>query len=286
MTKISDLFVIVAGTASLCTAYVMHSSTATNHQTESKQGRIANGPYSEAKAAQAVAAEGMRADLLRSATPVEHTGDPTAPVVVVTIPRRSDSSSNTSTIATGPGLSDRASLAGKLQRELRRVGCYDGQLNDDWTLATRTAMKTFTNRINAILPIDKPDQVLLALVQGYRGRVCNVPCPPGESLAKDGRCLSNVVLARATKSPPQNSATSAMAEPPRDLVTSVSSTVTPMDPTIRDLANDPMVGAEPSAEHPARTAAGKMSRGRATAMHRSSRRRSNFAGGFFGLFSW
>lgn len=269
MAKISGLFVIVAGTASLGAAYVMHSNTAgdhkNGHQVESKQSDIANDP------------SGTDAALVAS-----ETGDPAVPVVV-RVPRRNTAPSNTSMVAArsaSPVLGDHASLVRELQRELRRVGCYDGPLNESWTLATRTAMKTFTNRINAILPIDKPDQVLLTLVQGYRDRVCDVACPPGEGLAKDGRCLSNAILARATKTAPQNSATPAMAEQPRDLVTSVSSTVTPADPGI---ANG-QARADPSAERG--TAAAKTARGREMAMHRASRRRSTFAGGFFGLFGW
>jgi hypothetical protein len=274
MAKISGLFVIVAGTASLGTAYVIHSNTTSNHnndhQLESKQSDIANDPGSGTDAA--------------LVTP--ETGDRAVPVVV-TIPRRITTPGNTSMVAArsaSPVLGDHASLVRELQRELRRVGCYDGPLNESWTLGTRAAMKTFTNRINAILPIDKPDQVLLTLVQGYRDRVCDAACPPGEGLAKDGRCLSNAILARATKTAPQNNSTLAGAEQPRDLVASVSSTVTPADPGIGDLANGPTARADPSAEHVA--AAARTARGREMAVHRASRRRSTFAGGFFGLFGW
>ena len=45
---------------------------------------------------------------------------------------------------------DRASLARDLQSELRRVGCYSGELNGIWTPATRKAMKAFTERVNAM----------------------------------------------------------------------------------------------------------------------------------------
>ena len=63
---------------------------------------------------------------------------------------------------------DRGSLAEDLQRELARVGCYDGQINGVWTTSTRQAMKAFLERVNATLPITQPDGVLLALVQGQR----------------------------------------------------------------------------------------------------------------------
>jgi hypothetical protein len=287
MAKVNGLFVIVAGTASLCTAYVMHSSTTTHHQIESKQIDIVMNPSSRTDTVRVVASEGMRAYLRRPTTPVEPGEDQAASAVVTIVKRSRAPIVNTSAATTRwatPVPGNRTSLVGELQRELRRVGCYDGALNESWTLATRTAMKTFTNRINAILPIDKPDQILLTLVQGYRDRVCGVACPPGEGLAKDGRCLPNVVLALATKKAPQNSATAA-AEQPRDLVTSVWSTVTPAH-RIRDPADDPVLSTGPTAEHAnvprvAATAAAVRVR-----PQRAYQRRTSFARGLFGLFGW
>jgi hypothetical protein len=284
MAKVNGLFVIVAGTASLCAAYVMHSSTATHHQIESKQIDIVMDPSSRTDTVRVVASEGLRAHLRRPATSVEPGEDQAASAVVTIVKRNHAPIVNTSAATrrwATPVPGDHTSLVGELQRELRRVGCYDGALNESWTLATRTAMKTFTNRINAILPIDKPDQILLTLVQGYRDRVCGVACPPGEGLAKDGRCLPNVVLALATKKAPQNTATAA-AEKPRDLVTSVWSTVTP------DPADGPMLSADPTAEHAnvprvAATAAAQTVRVRP---QRAYQRRTSFARGLFGLFGW
>ena len=285
MAKVNGLFVVVAGTASLCTAYVMHSGTAPRHQIESKQIDIVKDPSSGTDTARVVAPEGMRAYLRRPTTPVESGEDP----AVVTIVKRNNASIINTSTATArwatPVPGDRTSLVGELQRELRRVGCYDGALNESWTLATRTAMKTFTNRINAILPIDKPDRILLTLVQGYRDKVCGVACPPGEGLAKDGRCLPNVVLALATKKAPQIGATTA-AEQPHSLVTSVWSKVTPAHPGIRNPADDPMLSADPTAEHadvPRVAAAAQAVRVRP---QRAYQRRTSFARSFFGLFRW
>jgi hypothetical protein len=284
MAKVNGLIVIVAGTASLCTAYVMHSSTATHHQIESKQIDIVMDPSSRTDTIRVVASEGMRAYLRRPTTPVEPGEDQAASAVVTIVKRNHAPIDNTSAATTRwatPVPGDRTSLVGELQRELRRVGCYDGALNESWTLATRTAMKTFTNRINAILPIDKPDQILLTLVKGYGDRVCGVACPPGEGLANDGRCLPNVVLALAAKKAPQNS-----AEQPHGLVTSVWSTVTPADRT-RDPADEPMLSADPTAKHAnvprVATAAAQTVRVRP---QRAYQRRTNFARGLFGLFGW
>ncbi len=98
--------------------------------------------------------------------------------VVVTLPRRpseptSPSPGPASEAPRGIAMpSDRASLARQLQVELKRVGCYAGEINGLWTMPTRAAMKTFTDKVNATLPIDKPDHILMALVQSHRQRVC------------------------------------------------------------------------------------------------------------------
>jgi peptidoglycan hydrolase-like protein with peptidoglycan-binding domain len=60
-----------------------------------------------------------------------------------------------------------------LQRELKSLGCYNGEINGVWTTSTRQAMKTFTDRANAKLPVTEPDQVLLALIKGNRHFGCN-----------------------------------------------------------------------------------------------------------------
>src|SRR5262249_5132261 len=61
---------------------------------------------------------------------------------------------------------DRDSLTRELQKELRRVGCYHGEINGTWSQSTRGAMKVLIERVNARLPIEEPDAVLYALVKG------------------------------------------------------------------------------------------------------------------------
>jgi hypothetical protein len=71
-----------------------------------------------------------------------------------------------------PPPSSRADLARALQAELNRTGCYRGDLNGQWSPETREAMKAFTARVNAQLPVDEPDQILLSLVNGHQKPVC------------------------------------------------------------------------------------------------------------------
>jgi hypothetical protein len=95
---------------------------------------------------------------------------------------------------------DRTQLARELQKELRRVGCYDGEIHGAWTTSSKRAMKTFTERVNASLPVEEPDQVLLSLLQGQPDKACGRPCPAGES-AEGGRCVPSAVAASSRKAP-------------------------------------------------------------------------------------
>ena len=53
---------------------------------------------------------------------------------------------------------DRDTLARELQKELSRVGCYDGEVTGAWLPATRRAMMAFIERMNASLPTSSPTQ--------------------------------------------------------------------------------------------------------------------------------
>jgi peptidoglycan hydrolase-like protein with peptidoglycan-binding domain len=105
-------------------------------------------------------------------------------------------------------------LTKELQRQLRRVGCYSGEINGAWTQSTRRAMQTFTNRVNAALPVERPDHVLLAMLQGHPDKTCSKPCPLGENPSPDGRCMPGAMTGLPIK-------TAALSHPkPRPLVTS------------------------------------------------------------------
>src|SRR5262245_9816067 len=93
---------------------------------------------------------------------------------------------------------DRTQLTRELQKELRRVGCYDGEIHGAWTTTTKRAMKAFTERVNASLPVEEPDQVLLSLLHSQPDKACGRPCPTGES-AEGGRCVPSAVAASSRK---------------------------------------------------------------------------------------
>jgi hypothetical protein len=115
-----------------------------------------------------------------------------APVIVTLAPRAQGVRLRPARAA----LPDRASLALVLQRELRRVGCYGGEINGVWTQATQQAMRAFTDRVNASLPVAQPDDILLSLVAAQTDPVCGRQCPAGQGLSAEGRCLPSAILAR------------------------------------------------------------------------------------------
>ena len=93
----------------------------------------------------------------------------------------------------------RRELARNIQNELKRVGCYDGPADGQWNSSTKRAMGEFTERVNASLPFDEPDLILLTLVKGQRGTACGEACPAGQGLNQNGQCRPNSVMARAER---------------------------------------------------------------------------------------
>ena len=90
----------------------------------------------------------------------------------------------------------RQGLARDIQKELKRVGCYDGEVSGEWNSRTRQAMKTFIDRVNAALPADEPDHILRTMVQGHPGNACGQTCPAGQTANNQGRCLPTGILAQ------------------------------------------------------------------------------------------
>jgi hypothetical protein len=100
----------------------------------------------------------------------------------------------------GPPL-DRPALIREIQRELQRIGCYRGHVNGVWTPSARQAMKALNDRVNASLPVDQPDPVLLAMAQSQEAETCAASCPADQARAADGRCLPSALVADAGKRP-------------------------------------------------------------------------------------
>ena len=93
----------------------------------------------------------------------------------------------------------RRELTRDLQKELKRVGCFEGEVNGTWSPASKKAMSAFMDRVNATLPVEDPDYILLTLVQGHAAQACGKGCPPGQGLSNDGRCQPRAILAQTAR---------------------------------------------------------------------------------------
>ena len=126
--------------------------------------------------------------------PAAASSEATPAPVVVTITRANASGLSTKTVAIPK---DQDILARELQRELKRVGCYHGEVHGGWNLATRRAAKDFVDRLNAMLPTVQPDPILYVMVKSKSEQVCGAACPMGQHFNQDGRCLPAGILAKS-----------------------------------------------------------------------------------------
>jgi hypothetical protein len=104
----------------------------------------------------------------------------------------------------------RYKLVTDIQQQLKRVGCYYGRIDGSWNANTKDAMRTFTDRINAELPLDEPDYLLLTLTQAHAGKACG-ECPPGLAPTANGRCIPQPTVAQSRPADAHQPATPATA---------------------------------------------------------------------------
>ncbi len=102
----------------------------------------------------------------------------------------------------------RYQLIVNLQEQLKRVGCYYGRIDGSWGPGSKDAMQTFMTRVNATLPSDKPDYLLLTLLKSQSSKVCGA-CPADQVQLPGGRCLPRATVAYGQSSNPTTGATGA-----------------------------------------------------------------------------
>jgi hypothetical protein len=90
----------------------------------------------------------------------------------------------------------RYKLVADIQQNLKRVGCYWGRINGSWNGSTREAMREFTTRTNAALPVEKPDYLLLSLLKSHNGRSCG---GAGSTVAASAPATPEVLPWKATQ---------------------------------------------------------------------------------------
>ena len=91
----------------------------------------------------------------------------------------------------------RRRLARSIQVALRRVGCFEGETDGQWSVETRASMKSFTDHVKVRLPLEAPNYILLTLLQGYKATACERSCPTGQVQLGDGRCKLQAAIAQS-----------------------------------------------------------------------------------------
>jgi uncharacterized caspase-like protein len=76
----------------------------------------------------------------------------------------------------------------KLQTELKRVGCYAGEIDGRWEAPTRQGLGRFIQKTGFNIPAENPNLSTLEAISIQKGVVCPFECGIGETL-QGGRCV-------------------------------------------------------------------------------------------------
>ena len=88
-----------------------------------------------------------------------------------------------------PGLKGGA-LVRAIKQELKRVGCYDGRLDEDWqTAPARASIQKFARLARLTISPVEPTNELLDAIRARSERVCPFECGRRQ-IEKDGRCIA------------------------------------------------------------------------------------------------
>jgi hypothetical protein len=209
MQRLGGLLLVLAGTA--MGGYMAMSPASDGAEKLAEVTRISAAPDRETRAAQGPRLFSPASPLIASADAAPLIKDVTTGAITPGAPPKT-SGAWSAVVTADPGAQNgkltsskpgdaetRAVLARDLQQELKRVGCYGGDITGTWTPSTKRAMAAFMDRVNATLPVEEPDYILLTLVQGHTAAACGAGCRSGEVLSEGGRCLPQAVVAQATR---------------------------------------------------------------------------------------
>jgi uncharacterized caspase-like protein len=100
--------------------------------------------------------------------------------------------------ALGPAPPSGGILVQEIKKELKRIGCYGGPVDDRWsTTATRASIQNFVKYARLPSTPSKPDIGLLDAIRGHSGRLCPLECGPRQVEA-GGQCVAKTCPAGAT----------------------------------------------------------------------------------------
>src|SRR6516165_3579056 len=82
-----------------------------------------------------------------------------------------------------------------IKQQLKRVGCYDGRIDEDWqTEPVRAAVQKFARLARLPAPPVEPTIELLDAIRARSERICPLECGRRQ-FEKDGRCIAKKCLA-------------------------------------------------------------------------------------------
>jgi hypothetical protein len=89
-----------------------------------------------------------------------------------------------------PDALSRGELIQGIKKELKRLGCYAGRIDDDWASSeTKSSVTRFVKYANLSAEPKNPDIEFLNAVRGRRGRVCPLDCGT-QKVERNGQCVA------------------------------------------------------------------------------------------------
>lgn len=117
-----------------------------------------------------------------AATTVDNDNAPPAKTAMLTPPTEPSPSKPADVLSGGD-------LVVAIKQELKRVGCYSGSVDNNWTSAeTKLSVGKFAKYANLSVAPDDPAIDLLDALRGKSGRVCPLVCGARE-VEQNGRCV-------------------------------------------------------------------------------------------------
>lgn len=101
-----------------------------------------------------------------------------------------------------------------LQSELKRVGCYLGDVDGQWGPKAKDALKEFARLAKHTFPLEAPQADVLDLLAKEQNRLCPLHCT-GTEFESQGKCVQRAV----PKPSPQPSPRAVQRQPPQEAPT-------------------------------------------------------------------
>jgi hypothetical protein len=217
MTRLSGVILIVAGVGLAVQSLQWPVDGAATANRMAQADAVATPPTSADKGRDSTpvhATPNASSPVPSGAATARFAAPPAAPAKPVAVQQPSVGPKALPIHPTAPPPLDRGRLTKELLVQLKRVGCYGGPIGSSWTASARKSMKTFTEYVNATLPVDQPDYILLMMVQSYQGQACGGACPAGQLRAPNGSCLPQTIVSAKKRAPGQRALAAAKVASP------------------------------------------------------------------------